>query len=263
MGKLIRFEMRKLFRKKSLYICMAIAFALVAMNVFAVSVLNNSTMQELEGMAALIYGTTDMSGIWRYLIAGSLSNGSADILLSVLVSLIVCESFRSGAAKTMIARGYSRKKIYFAQYLTAVLTTVLMAMVCWAGSLAVGAIALKANLIMDSKLIMCMAAQLVLVLVVTSIAFVSSMLSEKTAVGIVCGIMIPAAVSLLLTGIDHLLAESQINLSQSQYWISDMMVRVANTDVEQHVLNQSFLLGGAYSLILFFAGFWAFSRKDV
>ena len=212
-------------------------------------------------MATLIYGTTDMSGIWRYQIAGSLSNGSADILLSVLVSLIVCESFRSGAAKTMIARGYSRKKIYFVQYLTAVLTTVLMAMVCWAGSLAVGAIALKANLIMDSKLIMCMAAQLVLILVVTSIAFVSSMLSEKTAVGIVCGIMIPVVLSLLLTGIDHLLAESRINLSQ--YWISDMMTSVANTDVEQHVLNQSFLLGGAYSLILFFAGFWAFSRKDV
>ena len=108
MTKLLKFEWRKLWRQKSLYICFGIGLLIIALSLLSMK---------------NIFNTVDdaMTTLFVSLNAGFTS------FLGIFIALFVCQDFAQQTIKNIYARGYRRTTVYFAKYFISLAATLLMA----------------------------------------------------------------------------------------------------------------------------------------
>ena len=99
MGKLLKFEFAKLIKSKAFYICIGVCIALIVlMGSMADSILPG-------GNSAMFFRLfTEVSMITT--------------VICIPVSIFVCEDAQCGAEKTVLGRGISRRKFFFAKYIS-------------------------------------------------------------------------------------------------------------------------------------------------
>lgn len=147
MGKLIKFEIHRLFHKKSFYVCMVTLLALIIM-VLGMSkgleVLidkaneSDSEYHSEENISAdesddepgvTIELNDDVNNSASSLLMSTLWGSALGTILAVFIALFVCEDFSGGTLKNVLAKGFSRTKVFFAKWLVASLSAVLMSIV--------------------------------------------------------------------------------------------------------------------------------------
>ena len=107
MKQLLKFEFRKLFRMKSLYICSAV---IVLLTLFTFGALKIMEMIMTNGEIMSAVGITELSVTGmeflnaKYCMVSALSGTDISILISIVVALLFCTDFSTGAIKNIVAK---------------------------------------------------------------------------------------------------------------------------------------------------------------
>lgn len=245
MRNLIKFELRKLFYKKAVYVCGLMISFIIAIT-FCLFLSDDSLTQ---------------GELWQYMIISALPNCAIDIVSPISIAILVCEDYKSGTIRSIINRGYNRNKLYCAKFFTAIISTVILSTFCWISTFVLGAIFLKGQLSFTFQMFLIMLTQLLLILVISTISFFTAILSRKTSLSIISGILFPTIVSLILSLADKLIAKTNFKLSD--YWIVSLLSEISNMPIDTLVISKSIIVSCIYISIIFIFGMVLFNKQDL
>ena len=260
MGRLLRFEFRKLFRQPSFYICTGILAALTFLSIYSSYVVSRLLLDEL-GIAQTPSALSELAGMTaRSQVTTALGGSNVTLILGIFVSLFVCSDYVEGTAKNIIGRGYSRTA-----WLTAKLTAVLTAALIMAAATllvtfgaAFGFWGLgKGWEIMDGVRIL---VQLLLILAHAAFFALFSLLIRKSGGAVAFNILVPIAVTLTLTILGLLIFEETDTLSR--WWLPSVLSTVA-AEEEWKELRHCLLVGLIYLAGSAGLSYLLVSRRDI
>ena len=221
MSRLFRFELRKLFRQPSFYICLAVLAGLTFMSIYSTYALSKLFLSEagipLDPAAlAGLGGVTAAEQMRR-----ALGSSNVTLILGIFTALFVCSDYTEGTAKNIIGRGYTRSAWLTAKLGTILIAAAVYSAVCLATTFAAGTAFFGLGDIKKAGLIPAVPIQLLLVLAHAVLFALFSLLVRKTGGAIAMNLLVPSVVSLLLTIADVLIFEEESKLSD--YWLSGVL----------------------------------------
>lgn len=247
MKNLLKFEFRKLFQMKTLYIFSGI---LVAFLVFTVGTykMMDVLMQETgimaeTGMDISMFGLSSFSG--KDFLVSALYNSEITIALAVVISLLLCTDYSSGTIKNIVAKGYSRAEIFFSKFLAAITVTVIFTVICWISGFILGTAFWKnPGDGWEISIFYNLFAQLILMIVYCSMFCLLASLIKKTGGVITLSIVIPIAMDLIIQIID-LFINSE-NFSLGDYWFQSYITKLSNTAVSTDTITYGLIAAVLY-----------------
>ncbi len=252
MGKLVKFELSKLPRSLGFIICTAIMVFLLFTNVLTVW-----GMEALMGELAEDMG--ELGGLLKYDMIMSVlqaaNNASFPTIAGIIIAISVGSDFSHGTIKNIICRGYSRTKVYFAKLISITVMSVIMYLVTvlfgWLFGMAFFGYSLPA----DNSWIGILAVQFVSAMAVAAFSFFIASVFRKTAISILCIIIVPTVLQLVLTLIDVFM-----ETTLSDYWITGVFVLLSQSGVEIGRIIPALIASLIY-VAAFVAGGWVISKK--
>lgn len=222
MGKLLRFNLRKLVMQKSAYICLAIILGLCLIYAVAYKLMmdSNPSSPEISLTQQIIAARTGGLAYWLF----SLMSSNFTMVFGIAVAIIVCEDFDQRTIKNIIARGYSATQLYFSKLIIVFIAVTVAFAVTEVAAFAIssaffgvprGDIAKAFGLIM---------LQYLGVLANTSFVFAISYIIKRMGFSIATVIISPLIIQLLLLLADTLINSKDIALSD--YWIDTYLQKV-------------------------------------
>lgn len=262
MGKLLKFEFRKLFRQKSFYICGAILVGLIILSAFTMNMLMlMEQSMTAEGMSVeMIADTSIFSGL--FMLITSLAGSDFSIVLAVFISLFVCADYTNGTLKNIIARGYGRISVYASKYIVSLIGASILTVVCWlAGFLSGAAFWGFGSFTADAsamKYVSVLLLQLLGVFAYTSEFFFISALLKKTGGAIAVGIIAPLVITMIIGMADALLKKAAFVVSD--YWLDTCFASLSTIGVDAEIMTRSLICFSIYAVV-FAAGGHLIGRR--
>ena len=234
MKNLVSFELSKVKKQKSLYICLAIMAALLFLSVFTMYVAADvlASGAPVEGKEEIPAMLLDYDMITSLLQAPS--NANFTILIGIVIIIFVTSDFTQGTIKTVVARGSSRSKIYFAKLIVAGVMSVGAYLICLVLGLVFGIAFFGFEMPDTSRWLGVLAVQFVAALAIAAFSYLVAVTFRKTSTAILLIIFLPIGLSLVL-GIIDIVADTTL----SDYWISTVFenLSVATVSVKRIVVS--------------------------
>ena len=120
MRELLGFELRKLLRSRSFYICGGIGILLSVLTVLLQFVLSRLPILSEVGMTETQSALT--------FARQAISSGELVLMLGIFISIFICSDYGEGTVRIVISRGYSRIKIILARWITVCYATAAVAL---------------------------------------------------------------------------------------------------------------------------------------
>lgn len=252
MKNLIRLEFRKLFQMKTLYIFAGVIVAFLALNIgtykFTEFLLESASL-ETSGMDLGMFFAGPFDGK-KFLISALICT-EAVISLAVVVSLINCSDYSSGAIKNIIAKGYSRMQILFSKITVSIFVTAIFTIISWLFGFLFGcAFWLDAGSGWETILLYNLFTQLMLMIAYSSLFCFLASFIKKTAGTIVLSIVIPITSEVLFTIINLIVNEKNFNISN--YTVQGNITNLSSASASVSDITQGLIVA-----IVFFASFTA------
>lgn len=250
MGKLLKFEFRKLSKSKSFYICLFLSLGMLLISAFsAKSLLGNSES------GGFVYPLADF-------VRDTLSNGNVVLLTGIFVAIFLCEDDSCGTIKNIYAKGYSREKVFFAKYiasLAGVMVIVLLDfLVSYLYSLAYfDTTADKGNLVVD------IIGQIAVILAYHAIYVAISVWLKKTGGAVAFNIVGPSLVSLILTMIDIALKDRIKNFLFGNYWVQSLLYNFLTANPSTSAIVTGFVGSAIYIALAIALGLFVSKKKEL
>lgn len=225
MSKLIRFELHKLFRQKSFYICTAV---LLAVNLYS------------------IIFTYDNGGRSTGLVCLSTAVCSADftMLLGIFVALFTCDDYAGGTIRNIISRGFTRTQVYFSKLIALCIAPVLMVLLNWALNYAAGSLYWETGLdAFETDLLYVLGVQLLLVIAEAALFYAISSAIGKTGASVAVCMLLELIVALAI-GIVMLIFEPET--MYLDYWLSELRASCCGLSCDGETLRTGFIGALAY-----------------
>ncbi len=251
MGKLLKFEFRKLFRQKSFYICGAVLVGLILLSAFTMNMLMQLSdgMMESGGVSIGVDESLSFSGL--YMMATSLGGSDLSIVLAIFIALFVCGDYVNGTLKNVIAKGYGRVTIYASKYIVSVIAAFVLSFLCLVSGFlsgtafwGVGDISTLGGV---GNYISVILLQLLGVIAYTSVFFLISVLLKKTGGSIAVGIVGPLVITMIISLIDT--ATSKKSFELADYWIDNCFSDIARTSVESDLMIRCLVCFIIYTVV--------------
>ena len=253
MGKLLKFELSKIKKIKSIYICSIIMVLTLFINfltLWGMEYLTGELADAELGMMEMFFQNDMITSV-----LSAASNGSFTMLCGIVIALFVCSDYSQGTVKTVVAKGFSRTRIYFAKLVSVAVMSVLMYLIVILFGWLFGMMFFGFDAPTDARWLGVLAVQFVSAIAFAAFAFFLSAVLRKSALAIVMLIAIPTVLELVLTLID-LFAETHIG----DYWITTVFTMLSQASVELDRIIISLVLSLAYVVVFIVSG-WAISRK--
>ena len=269
---LIRADLKKLFRTKSLYVCMFIAAALGV----CMSLLYNYFWQERGQNIALWYALMDQYGMGTELIDEAFrqipsqnlmsyiniffSDGAISLMGAPCICAFCSAEYNSGTYKNTISRGCSRTKLFISKMLAALLELIIISLVYAAA----GSIAALPHVELTTTLD---AGQIIFMMIIYLILIIASASVFKllTEIFIRSGFAVAAAIAapMLIASLIQIASLAQPSLSDlSRYVLMNTFVTV-----QQSVQGGSgwteLITGIGYTAVSMAAGWLIFLRREL
>lgn len=265
MGKLLKFEFRKLFRQKSFYICGAILVGLILLSTFTMDMLLHMEQGvTTDGVSVAMFAdTSKFSGL--FMLVTTLAGSDFSIVLAVFISLFVCADYTNGTLKNVIARGYGRVSVYASKYIVSLIGATILTIVCWlAGFLSGAAFWGVGGFTADAgamKYVSVLLLQLLGVFAYTSEFFFISALLKKTGGAIAVGIIAPLVISMIIGTVDALMKEASFVVSN--YWLDTGFSALSTIDVTTEIMTRSLICFAIYAVVFAVGGHLIGRRNEV
>ena len=208
MKKLIKFELRNLFKQKSFLICLLISSSLIIIGILASNFLNEMAKKAEE--SDVLLGVTAFDSFMGYVVGGNLG-----LLLAITISIYFGAEASDGTIKNIISKGYTRGEFFVSKVIGVVLMTLVFIitglifnyLMCLIMSIDLGTF----DLAKFGCVSLCVIAEAVMFSSLSFIIF-------KTGANIVANICIPMLFPLALTLMDVLL---KWDVAISNFWIEN------------------------------------------
>ena len=252
MSRMIKFELSKLKNQKSLFICTGVMIASLFINVLTYWAMINLSDGAFGGMEdmGIILGIDMISSMLQ-----AANNGSLTLIAGIVVAIFVCSDYSQGTIKNVIARGYSRTKVYFAKLIAVSAMVVGMFLVCLIFGFLFGLMFFGFDAPESARWLGILAVQLVATAAFAAFAFFFAALFRKMAPSIILIIVVPTVVQLILTLVD-IFAETNF----SDYWITSLFTSLITVSVSTSRIIISLVISLAYTALFAVSG-WALGRK--
>lgn len=213
MGRLIKFEFRRLFSQKGFYICTGILMLITLLQIR--SSWNMRVDLGLDG-AGFVQESLINSGTTFLFI----------ILLGIFSALFVCEDYSAGTIRVIITRGYSRAKIYFAKLIVLCIAALIMLCLCWISALATAMVVYDGvNTSMNIMFLLAMFGQALLVIAYACLFNAAASAVQKTGGAIALCIVLPMTVTIILTLLETTLNRGRTGneIELCKYWLERLI----------------------------------------
>ncbi len=243
MSRILKFELYKLFRQKSFYVCTVITAALII-----ISALSTNTLSGTEGF--------DMTG-WIFA-AKAPGNGQFQLMISIFTALFICEDFDQNTMKNIISKGYGREQIYIGKYTVSLLSAVIMyaadilaALISGTAFWGIGDAGGSVRVIFT---------QLLVLTGYHAFFFAAAFFFGKTGGSIAFSIVGPMMIGLVLALGDTLLKLRGFKFSN--FWLDKFMETASDTAASSGKLIAAVLLSVVYGAVFLAAGFVCNRRRQ-
>lgn len=208
MNKLVKFELRNLFKQKSFLICLLISTSLIIIGILASNFLNK--MAEQAGETDILLGVNAFDSFMGYVAGGNLG-----LLLAISISIYFGAEASDGTIKNIIAKGYKRSEFFISKVICVIIMTLVFIitglifnyLMCMIMGIDLGSF--------DITKLGCVS----LAVIAEATMFCSlSFIIFKTGANIVANICIPMLLPLALTLLDVLL---KLKVTISDFWIEN------------------------------------------
>jgi len=285
MSQLLRFELRKLFRARILYICAGIIVLLIL--IFAgTDKLIDLSIQEMsdfintpseaiedytevpddqiefeeemsEGMInSMGINPNSRTGLARLL--GALNNIYVIMVIGVFAAVYICGDFGNTVIKNIISKGYTRTQVYFAKYLITLIVSLAYALLAMLMGFLCGVIMWNAGSGWSARVLLLILLQLLAIAAYSSLfTFLAALLKRVGSVLAVC-IAVPIGFTLILSLVDLFLMDTGIEISK--FWLGGFFATLSTTGAEAGEIVIA-LLGSLAYLAVFTVCGWLLARK--
>ena len=238
MKNLLKFEYRKLFSSKILYVCCILSAILVG--VYSI------TTNHLLGSNVSNYPISNF-------VVQVMNNSFIFIILAIFVAIFACSDFINETMKVILSRGYSRQNIFLSKLICVLsasliifIFSIIMSMYSHTG--------------LTGNLFKILCAQAIIVLAFSSLFFIISMILKKSGSSIAINVISTMIISLLLTVINQLLDIKKISLDS--YWLSSLFSNVSEISVSHELLMKSVICSIIYIIGFIIVGFLVFKNNE-
>lgn len=239
MNNLMKFELRKLFRMKSFYICLLISVFFEVLSV-VVSILLNG-VAEMPKETILAFDS----------VFSAIGNGQLEILLAVFISLFVCCDYTEGTIKNIISHGFSRGQVYATTYVVLILAGWIFVIsdmaVGFVLTAILGGVGTPASHFVPVLLI-----NFLLVVAYVSLFHFFGVLFRKNGGAIAVGIVFPICLSIAVMVAQALFQKIQLDLSMVQ--INQCLSKLSGDSVSLKQMGIATLCSVAYIALFGIAG---------
>lgn len=249
MLKLTRFEMHKLIRQKSFYICIGVFIAMLVFSAYTAQL----SLEES--------GLTDPTFNGMNYMFDAAGGSVLTMVLGVFIPLFICEDFTSGTIRNIVTRGYTRLGIFCAKLIAVLIASVLMTVIGMAAAYAIGTAFWGAG---DAsfgaeqvKILLC---QLAVSAGIATLFFAVSIVLQKTGGAIAVCLVLPMVLTIVLNLADAALAEEEIKLSS--YWLERIAGTLGEYTVESDVIKKSLLTSAGYFAATVVASWLAVMKRE-
>ena len=228
MANLLRFEFRKVFRSKYLYILLAAAIGYVLLTggttyllYFFAKELSDEVVDEI------------VPNYTSYSFLKGILTSTFFMITSVFVSILACEDNGHGTSKNIFAKGYNRLQVYFSKYIASLVMDIAIALIC-VGVGALFALAVFGANTFDpgeDNVAVIILGLFLCVIVYHALHFAVASSIGKMAGAIVFNLLVPTGLSLVLNILDIAAANIDLtkdwNITVSSYWIDGITANFA------------------------------------
>ena len=211
MGNMLRFEFRRLLKKPSFYVCLALCAAFTIIVAVASKI-------SFDDQYRFYMSSKDITGYYEYDSIDSLKNTFAsnfspqmmilsDIALGVLPTVLaifsgifVCEDKVRGTIKNIYARGYSRTSVFFSKFIVsscvALALYIVMSLILYLSGLAIFSVKpFDVQILRVNGFVLLVLGKMLSILALNAMYFMLSELIGSTGFSIAANIFLPSAVS--------------------------------------------------------------------
>lgn len=248
MLKLLRFELHKLIRQKSFYICLAVLLLMIVFSAYTTQL----SLEESEVTVPTLNGLDYMME--------AQSGSVLTMILGVFIPLFVCEDYVSGTIRNIVTRGYSRLSIFTAKLIVVLLASIFMGVACMATAYGLGTAFWGAGAEFGSEQVKILLCQLAVAAATAALFYAISTLLQKTGGSIAVCLVLPIAAAIILALIDTALAEHELDLVS--YWIDRVGRSLAFATVEADVMKKSLIISLCYFAVSIVGGWLCVMRRE-
>ena len=236
MGRLVKLQLRNVFKSKYFYVCLVL------------SILMSVALTYLSSLIFHDVNTKAMPQIMDIL------NSEVTVISIVFLVLLSCFDFNEGTTKNIIARGYTRTQLLFSKYIVAIISLftmiivmILLALIVFSGN------GMGYESIMSMKIVNNIFDILAHIVFFVTLAF----LLEKHSSAIIACLLVPNILPLIFTLID-----SNFRINISKMWLDG----VSNKFLENPTWTQcgwTILFYLIYIAIFIIIGLQILNRKEI
>lgn len=251
MGKLLKFEFRKLTRSKSFYICLAISIVILLISGFS----TRAFTKVVDG--------TPLPQLVDF-VQSALSNGSVILISGIFIALFICEDDSYGTIKNIYAKGYSRENVFFSKYIITLVGVLFIAV------LNILIASLFGLIFFDrtdtaSNLFVNILGQLVVLVAYHSIFVAISSWMKKSGGAIAINIIGTSVVSLVLGLIDVALKlkDKMGSFMFTNYWVDTFFTTFKTSNASTSSIVTGFVGSAIYIAFAILLGLLASKKKEL
>lgn len=245
MKNLFGFELRKIIRQKSFYICFVIALALIALS---------------AAVSAGLKNNPDYTGVFTVsgFVKSSLGSSSFFLVMGVFVALYCCDDVSNNTLKNLYSRGYSRGQVYFAKYVISLAASLFAAAACFLFAFIAGKITADVGGENVAGSVIC---QLVVVIAYHAVYFALAMIIGKVGGSVAINIAGPMLVLTVLTLLTSLLKLEGVNLGD--YWLESAINGLTAAAIESKAYIKAIVMTAIYAAVFITTGYFVNKRKEL
>lgn len=217
MNRLIKFQVRNMFKQKSFYVCLCL-FILMGPILTFIGAFNTPNYETIKVMPQMV----------------SLLSGEISLLSTIFIALFCCLDFNEGTTKNIIGRGYSRTQVLLSKYIVSLLGLFsfyiisFIVIFCLFGINGLG---------FENVMLYSIINSIFRIIAYTIFFSTISFILEKNGSAIIACLFAPSIIQTVLSLID-----SKLKIDISKYWI---------TNVSNEFLSNSSLANLNYSIIFY------------
>ena len=253
---ILKFELHKLLRQKSFYICSAIVIMLPVLFIVLVKIAGNAA-GNLGSLLATVVMSEIFSGQSFALCAIKLANFTS--VFGIFVVLFVCTDYENQTIKNIYSRGFSRSKVYLFKWIICMCVAVVVFILTVLMSYIFGSIVFGNNA-QSGNYFGLICGQLVVVLGYSTFIFFLSSSFRRVGISIAFLILGPLVIDIVFSLFDTLLKIDGFTLSS--YWFSSFETDLIDLDTSTTRLWIGIGFSIAYAVLFTFLGLLVTKKQE-
>ena len=231
MANLFRYQFRRLFKNKSLYISSIITSVIIILYIVIFRIVAKETEMQTDGITSLF-------------IKQAMGNGMFTILAGIAISIFATEDYNADTIKNIYSKGYSKSNVFVVNYFVSLSSALILLMVEWLITLLFGSIFLSGMGTLGENYILSLLVMVIIAIGYHGMFYGLSMMIRKTAGAVAVAIAFPLVMSGIILALDSLLlAKMSTDFKLNDYTLDGVLSALSKPNVSWAVLGRGVGVG--------------------